>query len=1089
MALATVGVAVLFTDLVGSTALSTSMGAADAERIRLVHLGLLRPAVDAHGGREVKNLGDGIMAVFPGASAALDAATAMQQAVHEHNRTEMPPLAIRVGVATGDCTEQDDDYFGEPVIQAARLCASSEGHQILATSVVGLLVPRDMYELRTVGALELKGLPEPVATVELAWTPMEPPPPMSIPLPTRLAVPGGLSPLVGRVPEREALDDALKAAMGGERRVVLVTGEAGLGKTRLTAQFAAEASASGAVVLYGRCDEELAVPYLPWVEALGHCVDHLADDVLRWLDAGIAGPLSRLVPALRSRLGTTDAAVEASQPGGQYALFGAITGFLAELTADKTVVLVLDDLHWADRGTLQVLLHVTTSLPAARLIMVGTYRETDLGADDALTETSAHLHRETGVQRIALGGLSDLEVVELLEGAAGHDLGGDALAFAHVLRADTAGNPFFVVEVLRHLVETGAIAQRDGRWTVTRALDDLELPQSVRAVVGQRVRRLSPNAHAVLTAGAVAGREFEAAVVAAATDLDEDAVLDVLEEAMGAGLIAEVSGAVDRFTFTHALVQHTLYGELSESRRARMHRRVATCIEALVGDDVGDRAGELAKHWFAAVRPAELDRAIGYALQAGGRAIQAAAPDEAVRWYAQALDAVSESDRELRCAVQVRLGDAERQAGKDTYRQRLLEAADLARRLDRGDLLIESALANYRGWHSTTGEVDHERVAVLEAALEQPEADTAHRARLLATLAGELTYTDDPRRFDMAREAEELGRSLDDPTVLLDALERVASSINVPEMLSERQRRAELVMELTSSRSDPLRRFLALEYQSDVHLATAKMEGARRCSAERRAIAEHLGQPTFIWLATHGEALLDIVEGDVDAAAAGADEAVRLGLESGQPDAMTYFAGMFLQTQMHRHEFAEIIPLGRERVQALPHLSAARAMLANFLCQAGEMAEAAELLAGMAATGFTFDHDLVWLTSTAMSAEGATMVGDRASAALLYDRLVPYADQVISTRAYCVGPVGYYLGVTAAGLGEAERARAHFRTAVDLSVGLRSPFHRARAMLGLAELVQSTDAAEAAVLIAEAADLAERYRMPGQAERARQLAG
>jgi class 3 adenylate cyclase/tetratricopeptide (TPR) repeat protein len=1080
-------VTVLFTDLVGSTALSTSMAAADAERIRLLHFGLLRDAVEAHGGREVKNLGDGIMAVFPGASAALEAATAMQQAIHQHNRTDGSALAIRVGVATGDCTEEAGDYFGEPVIQAARLCAASEGGQILVTSVVGLLVPRDAYELRAVGDLDLKGLPEPVATLELAWEPAQTASAPTIPLPTRLTVQGGLSPLVGRLTEREVLDAALKAAVGGERQVVLITGEAGMGKTRLTTEFAAEAFDAGAIVLYGRCDEELALPYLPWVESLSHCIDHLDDAVIHELDAAISGPLSRLIPALRQRLATSDERAEDSQSGDQYALFGAITGLLAEVASSRTLVVVLDDLHWADRGTLQVLQHVTTSLPNARLVVIGTYRETDLGADDPLLETSARLHREVGVHRIALGGLSDLEVVELLEGAAGHELGSDAVSMAHVLRADTAGNPFFVVEVLRHLVETGALTQRDGRWTVTRALDDLELPQSVRAVVGQRVRRLSPAAHAVLTAGAVAGREFDTAVVAGATDLDEDDVLAVLEEAMGAGLIAEVSGAVDRFTFTHALVQQTLYSDLSESRRARMHRQVATCIEGLVGDDAGDRAGELAQHWFAAVRPAELDRAISYALQAGDRAIEASAPDEAVRWFAQALDAIGDGRSELRCEVQVRLGDAERQAGRETSRQRLLDAAETALRLGRSDLLIASALANYRGWHSRSGDVDHQRVAMLEAALEHAESDPASRARLLATLAGELTYTDDPRRFDMAREAEELGRSLEDQKVLLDALERVGSSINVPEMLPERQRRAAKVMELTSSGTDPVRRFWALESQTDVHLATANMAEARACSTERRAIAEHLGQPTFVWLATHGDSLLDIVEGDVDAAAAGTDAAVELGFESGQPDAMTYFAGMLMQIHMHRHQYTEIIPVARERLEALPNLSAVRAVLVNFLCQNGEMEEAKQLLAGMADGGFTFDRDLVWLASTALVAESAAIVGDRASVALLHDRLARYADQCITTRAYCIGPVGYYLGVASAALGDVDAAQRHFRTAIELSEGLRAPFHSARSMLGLAELLQSADRAKAAALLAEVEALAELYKMPGQAARARQL--
>lgn len=1081
----TVGVTLLFTDLVGSTALASSMTGAEAEQLRTQHFALLRRAVEAHGGREVKNLGDGIMAAFAGATAALDAAVTMQQAVADHNRVQTAhALAVRIGVATGDCTHEDDDYFGEPVVQAARLCAAAEGHQILATSVLGFLVPRDAHDLRPVGDLELKGLPEPLSTVEVMWSPLGPAT-TTIPLPARLAIQTGLSPLVGRAAEREVLDSAAKTAASGDRRVVLVTGEAGLGKTRLTTEFACDAHQRGAVVLYGRCDEELAVPYLPWVECLAHCVSHVDQDLLDRLPGGSRAVLARLLPGVRDRLGVADDDAGGSV-GDQYVLFGAVTALIAELALAQPVVLVLDDLHWADRGSLQLLRHVTMSLPSASLLVVGTYRETDLGTDDPLTETSAQLHREPGVQRMPLSGLSDVEVLALLEGAAGHELDDDLVPLAHALRTDSAGNPFFVVEVIRHLVETGSVQRRDGRWTVTAALEELALPQSVRDVVGQRVRRLDPDAHTILTAAAVVGREFETAVIAGATDFDEDRVLDVLEEAMAAGLVAEVAGAVDRFSFTHALVQHTLYSELSESRRARMHRRVATCIEALVGDRAGERAGELAKHWFAAVRPAELDRAVSYAIEAASHALERSAPDEAVRWFTEALAAVE--DDQARCELLVRLGDAERQAGIETYRERLLGAAADARRIGRGDLLVAAALANYRGFHSASGEIDHERVVVLEAALAQPQVPPADRARLLATLAGELTYSDQRRRFDMAREAEQLGEAEDDPSVLLDALERVGSSLNVPEMLPERTRRGQRMMELTSPGTDPLRRFLALEHQTDVHLTRADMESARRCAQERRAIAEQLGQPTCSWLATHGEALLDLVEGDVDAALAGAQAAFELGTESGQPDLMVYFGAVLMQVHMHRHAYAEIIPAVRERLAANPGWSAFRAVLVNFLVHAGEREEAAQMLEDMAAGHFAFDRDVTWLSSMVLSSEAAARLGDAASTDLLRGKLLPFAGQVVSTRAHCLGPVAYYLGIADAALGDTATAEHRFRAAVELTEGLRSPFHRSRALVELAKVLQPTDPAAAAEAAREVLALDERYGLPGQAEQARALA-
>ncbi len=351
----TVAATIVYTDLVGSTALTTSVPAAEAERIRGEHFRLLGEAIATHGGREVKNLGDGVMAAFPGCSAALDAATAMQQAIVRHNRVDAgPELSIRIGISTGDCIAEDGDFFGEPSIQAARLCDACEGGQILVASVVGLLVPRATYTLTSVGELELKGIPEPFAALELAW----PPPALGssgggspVPMPPRLAVPSGMSGLVGRRAERQQLTDAFKAAHAGERRVVLVTGEAGLGKTRLTAEFAAEAFDAGAIVLYGRCDEELSVPYLPWVESLGHLVENLDGDALAELDPAARQQLGRLLPQLRRE--AVDLLESNTADGDQYALFSSVRRLLEHVAAEQTLLVVLDDLHWADRGTLQ----------------------------------------------------------------------------------------------------------------------------------------------------------------------------------------------------------------------------------------------------------------------------------------------------------------------------------------------------------------------------------------------------------------------------------------------------------------------------------------------------------------------------------------------------------------------------------------------------------------------------------------------------------------------------------------------------------------------------------------------------------------
>lgn len=1079
----TVGITVLFTDLVGSTALASELGPADAERLRIAHFRLLRAAVDDHGGREVKNLGDGIMAVFPGASAALDAAVAMQQAAHRHNAAAgAVPVAIRTGVATGDCTEDGGDYFGEPVVQAARLCARADGGEILAHAVLRMLVPRDSHDLVDVGDLELKGLPEPVPAVRVGWDPEGDD--SAMPLPSRLGVPHA-SPLVGREHELQLLRDGLKAAASGERSVVLVTGEAGLGKTRLTSAFAAEAADAGTVVLYGRCDEELAVPYLPWIESLGHYVEHADGEVLARLDEATLGQLRRLLPALAERMpgetpGTPD----------QYALVAAVSRLLCAMAARRTTLVVLDDLHWADPATLLLLRHVANTVVDARLLIVGTYRETDLTPDDPLTETSAALHRVAGVHRVPLVGLSDVEVVALVQAIAGHELDDDGLSLAHTVRADAAGNPFFVVELLRHMAEAGDIVQgTDGRWTVAGGSAPITLPQSVRDVVGQRVRRLGGDTHSVLTTAAVVGREFDAEVIAGAADLDEDEVIERLEGSMSAGLIAELPGGTGRFTFTHALVQHTLYGELSATRRARLHRRVAEAIEGIVGDQPGSRVGELANHWFAAVRPAELERAMDYAVKAGQRALEASAPDEAVRWFAQALEAVGADDLEQRCEVLARLGEAERRAGRDTYRERLLEAAELAERCQRSDVLVATAIENFRGTYSNIGEVDGERVAVLESALRHVDpTDTASRARLQATLAGELAWGGDPRRIDLAREAMTAAREAG-ADVVLDAIERIGSAANVPELLHERDERSREAMQLTESGGDPMRRFFALDRRIAVLLELGETQQARTCSAERQAIAEQLAEPTLRWIATYGDALLDLLEGDVSVALEGNEAAFTLGVETGQPDTMLWYVAFVMQANWHRGLFEETLPLIDAAIEQAPAVYLIRPLKAVFLHHAGHHDRARAIVDEIARDDFPIPNDLVWLSATVVAAEAVHLVGDRDSAALLGARLAPFPMHVASNRHLCFGAVAYHLGLLAMTLGDFDSAERHLVEAVQRNGRLRSPLHEGRALVALAELRHRSGRPGADQVVARAAELVERHGVECLREQVRALAG
>ena len=1082
---------ILLTDLVASTSTAARLGPERADQLRDEHFGILRDAFRQFGGREFKNSGDGLWAAFSSASAAVSCAVHLQQDLERRFRERDERPHIRIGLSAGESTIDNGDYFGMPSIEAARLCDKAPTDGILTSPAVRLLAGRcEGVVFESVGDLELKGLPGPMEAFSIGWEvlPEEEAPRdravAPIPLQNVLITAPGAH-FVGRFSERKVLDDALAAADKSERRVVLVSGEAGMGKTRLLSDFARDAQAGGAVVLYGRCEEGLAVPYRPWVELLAHLVEHAGStDLAAAPDTDLA-ELSRLVPGLRSRVATL--AAPSGSIADKYLLFGAVARLVTGIAGDRTVVVVLDDLHWADQESLHLLQHVVSSWTRCPVLVLGSYRDTDVDAEHPLTEVAAQLHREDGMETISMKGLSAAEVTSLLEEIAGHSMDEGGSSLAHALWSETAGSPFFLVEVVRHLAEAGTLVQDDaGRWVTSVDLSEIDLPISVRAVVGQRVRRLGKDAQQVLKAAAVVGRDFDGALVASVLGIEEEQVLDALELATAARLVAE-TGVADRFTFTHALVQHSLYHEMSVTRRARLHLHVADAIESTIADDDGERAGELANHLFAATVPAQHERAIRLALQAGDRATRAAAPGEAVRWYEQALEAHG-ADDEWGAEILLKLGRAELLAGRATYRERLLDAARVARDCGADSVFVAAAIANYRGFHSSSGTVDEERVEVLEAALDAVGADdSADRARLLATLAGELTYTGDDRRFGLCREAREVAERLGDPAVLLDAMLRTGSAMNVPELYAERRARTEETLRLSAEQDDPFQRFFAIEMQADTFLGAGAIDGVHALDDERQAIAAKLELPTLTWVAKNASALLHILAGDLEVGEQLANEAFAIGAETGQPDLMVYYGGLLMQVRLIQDRVAELVPLLEQAIADNPGLPVFRSVLSICLARDGRTDEARAHFAVLRDADFPFQKDVVWLTGHAIAAEAAAELEDSQIAEVLYDRMEPYESLVVCTRANCQGAAAYYLGLLAELSGRATRAEEHYRTALRINSRLGSPYDIARTQVALAGLIADRTPEEARSLVEDALTLTERHGMPRVGDAAREL--
>jgi class 3 adenylate cyclase/tetratricopeptide (TPR) repeat protein len=1092
-------VTVLFTDIVGSTERASHLGPDEADRVRQSHFSLLRKALASGDGTEVKNLGDGLMAVFGSPSGAVGCAVAMQQAIEQDNRRSLEPLGLRVGMSCGETTIDDGDYFGDPVVEASRICALCEGGQILAAESVRTMAGRRCaHPLSVIGDTELKGLPDPVTLCEVGWVPETTT--SGVPLPDRLeTTSASLFGFFGRQPEKERLVEGVKNAAEGTRVVALLSGEPGIGKTSLCKEAARSAYDLGLPVLYGRCDEDLVVSYQPFAEALGHLVVHAEQTVLSDHVAESGGALVNLVPAITKRLPEVQGTQSADPDSERLRLFAAVVNLLSIASADAGLLLVLDDLHWADKASLQLLRHVASSTQLHKVMMIGTYRPSDLHSGSPLADTLASLRREASAERIEIVGLEDFEIVEMMERVAGHEMNEDGVDLAHAVRQETEGNPFFTTEMLIHLAESGLVFQNEaGRWVASDDLYEKGLPQSVREVVGQRVDRLGEDMRRVLSQAAVIGRDFDIEVLAAITGIDEDALLDMIDSGVQAGLLVEVEGTVERFSFAHALTQHTLYEDLGATRRARAHLKVAEVLEEISGNSVETGAAELARHFVAATKSANSMKALTYCRLAGNQALaQVAAPD-ALGWFVQALDIYPHvpADEALHCDLLIGLGTAQRRTGDPAHRQTLLDAAAMARGLGDSDRLVAAALASGRGSGTTAvGHVDEERIAVLEAAIEAVgPSDSSERAWLLASLGGELHYGPDRGRSakTLYSDALAMARRLDHPACFLNVSAIVHTDYS-PESLQERLSDLTQAVALAESIGDPRASFYANQTR-----AVACLQAADRAEFDAHldaasAMAERLGEPVERWSAMTLRAMRSALAGDLDGSHMEAEAAFALGAE-GVPEAMAAYAAQLIDIRRVQGRWDELSQMGELMAAAAaesPGLPVLRAALARVYCDLHLDDEARVVIGDDFADGFVqFGDDNTWLASMTVLTEICVHLGYVDGAARLYQLMSPWNDLVSTVMVTTQGPVAVHLGTLAVLLGRYDDAENHFTKALDIGQRLRSPYWVTRTQVAEARLLREVnqDAHRAETLLANALATARQHGFGVLVEQAQRLA-
>ncbi len=465
-------VTVLFTDVVGSTDLGHRLGDEAAQDVLNAQRALVRQQVEEHSGHEVKGLGDGFMVAFATASKAVACAVGIQRALEEHNRSQPPDqqLEVRIGMNTGEVIQEEADLFGETVNAAARVAAKAKGGQIFISETTrGVMGRAKDVELVDRGRYRLKGFPERWRLFEVVWQ-------------EDTAVSPALAertPFVGREAERAELTAFLDQVAGGRGALVMIGGEPGVGKTRLAEELMAQARQRGLLTLMGRCYEmEGAPPNIPFVEILETTVRIVPRDALREALGEEAAEVAKLMPGLRRVFPDIPPPMQLPPEQERHFLYNSFRDFLARAGRTQPLLLVLDDLHWADDSTLLLLQHLAQQLHEMPVLIIGTYRDMELDVDRPLADALEELHRRRLAHRIALKRLPEASVTVMLAALSGQD---PPHPLVRALYGETEGNPFFVEEVYQHLAEEGKLFDAKGRWRSDLDVSELEVPEGVRA--------------------------------------------------------------------------------------------------------------------------------------------------------------------------------------------------------------------------------------------------------------------------------------------------------------------------------------------------------------------------------------------------------------------------------------------------------------------------------------------------------------------------------------------------------------------------------------------------------------------------------
>lgn len=1039
--------AILAADVAGYSQLMNTDEDATYNAWRSARNEVIDPGIKASQGRIVKHTGDGFLAEFPTVLAAVECAVEIQQKMGIRNAPleNGRQFQFRIGINLGDIIVDNEDIHGDGVNIAARLESIAEaGGVCISTDVYRQVRNKPGFEFQDLGEHSVKNIEAPIQVYSVCRDPAEqngaalssldpvaPDPAFKVAgdafedmlenITGTGQRPATL--VVGREAEKKILTEAYQEAQQSRGNIALIRGEPGIGKSCLASTFAEELKDEGTWVVYGQCHETLgSPPFWPWLQILKTL--HLTDDsqglspatIFESLVASESQPQNRLISLFTGDSGTE-----------QFLLFNKIANILFQYASQRTLVLVIDDLHWADRSSLLLLSHLCRKLSQQAVLVIGTYRDIEITRKHPLFESLGEINRLTTLRRIQLKGLSEQDVSGFIENTVSETLPPEILKS---LYEKTEGNPLFVSEVARMLQQEKNNLASD-QWVV-------EIPEGIQEAVGRRLNQLSEQCNELLPLAAVIGRKFTLQVLnKLLPEAEQPGSLETLEEAVSRGIIEEKQGAMAEFQFCHVLIRDILYDELSLAKKILLHKKVADALVELRGDGAEYSAGEIARHYYQALQGGQGGNAVEYALQAADHAEKMAAFDEAIGYYELALDVLSVDEGhylERKPEIYYNIALCKQSAGlaSKASLDAFYRCIEVAREQKQYHVFAEAACRIvYTG--RAFSHMRESLITIEEALSYLAEDDLVMRANVLAHRSSALTFNNRRREAEqVARQAIALAIESGDAQAHGNALCMALGVLRGrPEKLSERIRLGEHALARTTgdgslSHQDSLE-WLILSYQE-----LGDMGRVRELISLLEIAVSHSLRFKSRYFVVGADAGLALFEGRWEHAEPLIEEAGELGLGKLDGGAEGVFGAQMFLLNRELGRLPMIRPALKQMLESGSPIWKP-GLLATYV-DLGLVDEAKVIFSEMVADDFRFvAEDELYLTCLVYLTEACIELNYADKASALFQRLVPYSGQmVLHPTAVCHGPADLYLGMLASQLNHLSEAEQLFRKATAL---------------------------------------------------------